>query len=367
MDDAEAKPEDPKPAEDDAKMNGGGDGGGDDAAAAGDNNGDSHGDGGEGNLHVRPVFFGNLSHACQAGDVEAMFANPPTGGEGGEPPAPIPVDRVDMKRGYCFVFLKDAANQAEKERAERFVQDICGMQVPNVSSAVRAEFARGDGRIKRKEDERRRQIQPNETLFVVNFHEETTKREDLDMLFSPYGKIVRIEMKRNYAFVQFETIDQAIAAKDATNGGKLDQSELTVEYVARRMGESRGPPRRRYDDDRRGGYRGGGGGGYRGGRDDYNYRGGGGRRDEYRPRGGGGGRDRYDDRDDRRGGYDRRRRSRSRSRSPGYRRRSRSRSPGYDRDRRRDEYRGRESYDDRDRGGDRGGGDRGYDRGDRGY
>ena len=95
MDDAEAKPEDPKPAEDDAKMNGGGDGGGgDDAAAAGDNNGDSHGDGGEGNLHVRPVFMGNLSHACQAGDVEAMFAKPPTGGEGGEPPAPIPVDRV---------------------------------------------------------------------------------------------------------------------------------------------------------------------------------------------------------------------------------------------------------------------------------
>ena len=155
-------------------------------------------------------------------------------------------------------------------------QNSLRRQVPNVSSAVRAEFARGDGRIKRKEDERRRQIQPNETLFVVNFHEETTKREDLDMLFSPYGKIVRIEMKRNYAFVQFETIDQAIAAKDATNGGKLDQvgagvdfellsnsltfecrnpqlpqSELTVEYVARRMGESRGPPRRRYDDDRR--------------------------------------------------------------------------------------------------------------------
>ena len=32
-----------------------------------------------------------------------------------------------MKRGYCFVFLKDAANQAEKERAERFVQEISGM------------------------------------------------------------------------------------------------------------------------------------------------------------------------------------------------------------------------------------------------
>ena len=44
-------------------------------------------------------------------------------------------------------------------------------------------------------------------------------------------------MKRNYAFVQFETVEEASRAKDATNGGKLDQSEITVEFVARRMGE----------------------------------------------------------------------------------------------------------------------------------
>lgn len=92
MDDSEVKAEESKPAEDDAKMNGG-EGG--DAAAAASNNGDSHGDGGGGNLHVRPVFLGNLSHACQAGDVEAMFTSPPTGGgDGGEAPAPIPVERV---------------------------------------------------------------------------------------------------------------------------------------------------------------------------------------------------------------------------------------------------------------------------------
>lgn len=137
--------------------------------------------------------------------------------------------------------------------------------ISQVSNALRAEFARGDGRVKKKEDERRKKITPNETLFVVNFHEETTKREDLQMLFEPYGELVRIDMKRNYAFVQFKTIDEAIRAKDATNGGKLDQSEITVEYVARRMGEGGGGrdrPRRRYDDDRGGR---GGGGGYRGG------------------------------------------------------------------------------------------------------
>lgn len=186
-----------------------------------------------------------------------------------------------------------------------------------VSKALRAEFARGDGRIKRKEDERRKKIAPSETLFVVNFHEETTKREDLEMLFSPYGELVRIDMKRNYAFVQFRSTEQAQAAKDATNGGKLDQSEITVEFVARRMGEGGGRDRRRDD--------------YRGPRRDYDRR-----RDDYRPR-----RDYDRRRDDYRPRRDYRDRSRSRSRSPpGYRydrRRSRSRSPD-------DRYRPSSSY-----------------------
>mmetsp|Transcript_27266 Transcript_27266/g.48416 ORF Transcript_27266/g.48416 Transcript_27266/m.48416 type:complete len:296 (+) Transcript_27266:797-1684(+) len=241
-----------------------------------------------------------------------------------------------------------------------FLLFLCCREVENVSAALRAEFARGDGRIKRKEDDRRKNIQPSETLFVVNFHEETTKREDLKMLFEPYGELVRIDMKRNYAFVQFRTVEEATRAKDVTNGGQLEGSILTVEYVARQRGnddrrggggrfrDRRGPPRRDYDrfDDRRGGR-------YDRGppmdRDrDYDYRGG----------------SRYDDRRRDRspvggyrsgspGGY----RGRSPVGGPVYRRssRSRSRSPpryrddhragGYD-----DRYdRGGARYEDRDR------------------
>mmetsp|Transcript_4088 Transcript_4088/g.8820 ORF Transcript_4088/g.8820 Transcript_4088/m.8820 type:complete len:321 (+) Transcript_4088:1119-2081(+) len=205
----------------------------------------------------------------------------------------------------------------------------------NISKALRAEFARGDGRIKRKEDERRKKISPSETLFVVNFHEETTKREDLQMLFEPFGELVRIDMKRNYAFVQFRTVDEAQRAKDATNGGKLDQSEITVEFVARRMGEGD----RRRDD--RGGYRGDRGGfrGDRGPRRDRDNR----RDDRYDDRGGNRG-DRYGGPRDRR---DYRRRSRSRSRSPGYRgsyERRRSRSPEARGGREYEDHRSRPSY-----------------------
>jgi arginine/serine-rich splicing factor 4/5/6 len=167
----------------------------------------------------------------------------------------------------------------------------------------------------------------NTPRHKVNFSEETTKREDLKMLFEPFGELVRIDMKRNYAFVQFRTIDEATKAKDATNGGRLEQSVLTVEYVARQRPDDNGGRRggSRYRDDRRGGnnYHDGRGGGDRynddrgRGRDDF--RGGGRDRDDFR-----GPRDRSPDRGGYRGGSpDRggyrggsRRSSRSRSRSP---------------------------------------------------
>jgi RNA recognition motif-containing protein len=94
--------------------------------------------------------------------------------------------------------------------------------------------------VKRVEDERRKNIAPSETLFVVNFHEATTKKEDLELLFEPFGKLLRIDLKRNYAFIQYATIAEATAAKEATNGGRLDQSVLTVEYVAQQR-DNEGP------------------------------------------------------------------------------------------------------------------------------
>lgn len=171
--------------------------------------------------------------------------------------------------------------------------------------ALRAEFARGDGRIKKKEDDRRKNIQPSETLFVVNFHEETTKREDLQMLFEPFGELVRIDMKRNYAFVQFRTVDMATRAKNEINGGKLDQSVLTVEYVARQRSDNDNR-RRRDRGDRRGGDRRGGSDRFRGAPPDRFDRGGGSRYND---------RERYDD--FRGGGRDDYARGRGRERSPG--------------------------------------------------
>lgn len=76
----------------------------------------------------------------------------------------------------------------------------------------------GDGDIKRREDLRRRQQMPTSTLFVVNFDVEKTRERDLERHFEEYGRLKRVQIKRNYAFVQFETIDQA---GDAVKGTHL--------------------------------------------------------------------------------------------------------------------------------------------------
>ena len=73
----------------------------------------------------RPVFLGNLSHSVTVSDVEKIFSDPITD----DGTAPISVDRVDLKRGFCFVFLKDAENQDEKDRTESYVSRINGMYV----------------------------------------------------------------------------------------------------------------------------------------------------------------------------------------------------------------------------------------------
>ena len=81
-----------------------------------------------GSTAIRPVFLGNLKPNYAADDIMRIFEQPvvPPGTEEGTY-KPIPVDRLDQKRGYCFVFLKDAIVQDDKDNAEKFVAAISGM------------------------------------------------------------------------------------------------------------------------------------------------------------------------------------------------------------------------------------------------
>lgn len=60
-------------------------------------------------------------------------------------------------------------------------------------------------------------MKPSKTLFVINFDTHHTRTRDLERHFEPYGKIVSVRIRRNFAFVQYESQDDATKALDATN------------------------------------------------------------------------------------------------------------------------------------------------------
>jgi len=166
---------------------------------------------------------------------------------------------------------------------------------------------------RRRHDGNREDPEKSKCIGVFGLSLYTTERE-LDKEFGKFGPIEKTQVvldghsgrSRGFAFIYFESIDDASEARDALNGIEMDGRKIRVDfsitkrahtptpgmYMGRptssrdeRGGDRRGPPPRRED------------------------RGGGGRRDDYRRR--------------------------SRSRSPAYRRRSRS--PAY-REPRRERY-----------------------------
>jgi RNA recognition motif-containing protein len=58
---------------------------------------------------------------------------------------------------------------------------------------------------------------PSKTLFVINFDTYHTRTRDLERHFEPYGKIVSVRIRRNFAFVQYDSEDDASKALEATN------------------------------------------------------------------------------------------------------------------------------------------------------
>lgn len=87
----------------------------------------SNGDKVIGSSFLKPVFIGNLHSDYNTDDVMEIFERPILPESVKDEMGPVGVERVDMKRGYCFVFLKDVKTQSEKEHAERFVEVINGM------------------------------------------------------------------------------------------------------------------------------------------------------------------------------------------------------------------------------------------------
>lgn len=74
---------------------------------------------------------------------------------------------------------------------------------------------------------------PSTTLFVVGFDSRSTRISDLERQFERYGRLKRVDIKKNFAFVQFEDLEDSRRAQAAMHDSAFRDRRLTVEFVVK--------------------------------------------------------------------------------------------------------------------------------------
>ncbi|KAJ9164143.1 hypothetical protein P3X46_023751 [Hevea brasiliensis] len=118
-----------------------------------------------------------------------------------------------MKSGFAFIYM-------ENERdAEDAIRGLDRIEFGHRGRRLRVEWTKQERGTKRHDSSRRSSTNtgPSKTLFVINFDPHYTRPKDLERHFEPYGRIVSIRIRRNFAFVQYESQDDATKALKATN------------------------------------------------------------------------------------------------------------------------------------------------------
>ncbi|KAA8520575.1 hypothetical protein F0562_014831 [Nyssa sinensis] len=201
--------------------------------------------------NMRPIFCGNLEYDARQSDVERLFKRYGK------------VDRVDMKSGFAFIYMDDERD------AEDAVRRLDRIEFGRKGRRLRIEWTKQERGIRRPGSSRRSSanMKPSKTLFVINFDPIHTRTRDLERHFEPYAKILNIRIRRNFAFIQYESQEDATRALDATNMSKFMDRVISVEYAVRddddrrnghspdRRGRDMSPEKRSYDHGRPSPYR----------------------------------------------------------------------------------------------------------------
>ncbi|VVB03525.1 unnamed protein product [Arabis nemorensis] len=163
---------------------------------------------------MRPVFVGNFEYDTRQSDLERLFSKYGR------------VERVDMKSGYAFVYFEDERD------AEDAIHGIDNTPFGYEKRKLSVEWAKGE-RGKPRDGKAASNQRPTKTLFVINFDPVRTKERDIERHFEPYGKVLNVRIRRNFAFVQFATQEDATKALDCTQNSKIFDRVVSIEYALR--------------------------------------------------------------------------------------------------------------------------------------
>ncbi|PON75452.1 Splicing factor-like protein [Parasponia andersonii] len=179
---------------------------------------------------MRPIFVGNFEYDTRQSDLERLFSKYGR------------VERVDMKSGFAFVYFEDERD------AEDAIRSLDNRPFGYDRRRLSVEWAKGERG--RHRDGSKSNQKPTKTLFVINFDPLRTRVRDIEKHFEPFGKVLHVRIRRNFAFVQFETQEDATKALECTHMSKILDRVVSVEY-ALKDDDERGD---RYDSPRRGSY-----------------------------------------------------------------------------------------------------------------
>jgi len=184
---------------------------------------------------MRPVFCGNFDYDTRQYDLEGLFSKYG------------PIRRIDMKSGYAFIYFED------ERGAEDAIRRLDNVSFGYSRRRLSVEWSRQVEPVSRSRDRPAGDVKPTRTLFVINFDPIRTKIQDIERHFEPYGKITNIRVRRNFAFVQYETQEEASAAVKNTDKSTILDRVVTVEYAFRDDDNERddrygGSPKRRGHD-----------------------------------------------------------------------------------------------------------------------
>ncbi|OVA14749.1 RNA recognition motif domain [Macleaya cordata] len=183
---------------------------------------------------MRPVFCGSFDYETRQSDLDRLFSKYGR------------VERVDMKSGFAFVYFDDERD------AEDAIRSLDNTPFGYTKRRLSVEWARGERGTRQRDGSKSMANQrPTKTLFVINFDPIDTRVRDIERHFDPYGKVLHVRIRRNFAFVQFETQEEATKALEGTHMSKILGRVVSVEYALRDDSE-RGD--RRDSSPRRGGY-----------------------------------------------------------------------------------------------------------------